>query len=217
MTQTPSTRLPAHIYYAIMADQKERDPIVDPASATRATVPLGRGFALWQRMNAREQLVWVTDGDGRPRALTPKQAQVISLARSMVDGRMLTMRAMAVELGVNVSTVSRALVKAQAWGLLVYIVGKGRFAGLVIMHYVRDHGFLDSKRKAARERVARWKKAAEARVSRLWINVAPYIFEEGGSRYKGHYYQSLVTTNKGATLTVQPLSAEEVRQALGEM
>ena len=214
MTQTPSTRLPAHIYYAIMADSRERDPIVDPASATRATVPLGRGFALWQRMNPKEQLVWVDDAEGRPRALTPKQALVISFARSNVDGRMYTMRAMAALLGVNVSTVSRSLAKAQAWGLLVYVVGKGRFAGLVIMRYVRDHGFLDAKRKAARERVARWKLAAEARISRLWINVAPYVLEEkrGYDSLTSHVLS--LTTTKDATLTAQrPWTVQELRDS----
>jgi hypothetical protein len=201
-------------YYAAMADKMERDPIQDGATANRATVPMGRGFALWQRMNPGSQLVWVDDFEGRPRALTPKQALVISFARSMVDGHMLTMRAMAVELGVNVSTVSRALQRAQAWGLLVYIVGKGRFAGLVIVRYVRDGGFLDSQRKAARERVARWKKAAEARVSRLWVNVAPYILDresEVPTSYRDSYYYSL---SKGATLTAQlTWTPEELREA----
>jgi len=214
MTLMQSTRLPAHIYYGNMADARERDPIVDPADANRATVPLGRGFALWQRMNAGAQLVWIDDFEGRPRALTPKQALVISFARSMVDGRMLTMRAMAVELGVNVSTVSRALVKAQAWGLLVYMVGRGRFAGLVIVNYARDHAYLDSRRKAARERVQRWSEAAKGRISRLWANVAPYIIEGEGigtttSVRSNYYYYSM-----DATLTAQrPWTVQELRES----
>ncbi len=216
MTQTPSTRLPAHIYYSIMADQRERDPIVDPASATRATVPLGRGFALWQRMNSGAQLVWVDDAEGRPRALTPKQAQVLALALEMIDGVGYTMREMGAVLRVAPSTISRALTKLAAWGLIAYVVGRGRWAGLVIFRRSSGDG-MDRFRQAAKARVQRWKLAAQERVSRLWINVAPYIYEEGRGSYKAHYYQSLVTTNKDATLTAQPFTPEEIRQALGEM
>lgn len=211
MTQTLSTHLPRHIYYSTMADAQERDPIQGGANVNRSVVPMGRGFALWQRFNQGSQLVWVHDFEGRARALTPKQASVISLAVSMVDGRMLTMRAMAAEIGVNVSTVSRALAKAQAWGLLVYAVGRGRFAGLVIMKYVRDGGYFDAKRKAARARVQRWSEAARRRISRLEFNVASYILE-GGRGYDSLTSYALSTnTYKDATLTAQrPWTAEDL-------
>ncbi len=78
---------------------------------------------------------------------------------------------------------------------------------------MKDDG-LDRFRQAAKGRVQRWKLAAQERVSRLWINVAPYIYEEGGSSYKGHYYHSLLTTNKDATLTAQlPWTPQELREA----
>jgi DNA-binding transcriptional regulator YhcF (GntR family) len=211
VTPTPSTRLPAHIYYAIMADARERDPIQDGATANRATVPMGRGFALWQRMNPDAHLVWVDDMEGRPRALTPKQAMVLAAALEMAHGaKGMTMRDMAKALQLAPSTVSRALTKLQAWGLIAYMVGRGRFAGLVIFRRAKDDG-MDRFRKAAQARVRRWKEAASERVSRLWVNVAPYIMEERGRGYRGHYYLS---TSKGATLTAQrPWTPEELREA----
>ncbi len=188
----------------------DRDPIVDPADANRATVPLGRGFALWQRMNGGAQLVWVDDAEGRPRALTPKQAQVLALALEMAVGTGMTMREMALALKVAPSTVSRALTKLAAFGLIAYVVGRGRWSGLVIFRRSSNDG-LDRFRQAAKARVRRWSEAAKERVSRLWINVAPYIHEEAGSSYKGHYY---LATNKDATLTAQrPWTVQELREA----
>jgi hypothetical protein len=210
VTPTQSIHHRALIYGAAY-DALQRDPVVDPAQQNRATVPLGRGFALWQRMNAGVQMVPIEDAEGRQRWVTPKQARVICLAQSMVDGPMLTMRAMAAQLGVNVSTVSRALARAQAGGVLVYIVGKGRFAGLVIVRYVRDGGYLDAKRKAAKARVRRWYEAAQRRISRLQFNVAPYALEVGSSSIRDYY---LTTKYMDATLTAQrPWTPEELREA----
>lgn len=215
MTQTPATRR-LDLIYANMADGLERDPIVDGALATRATVPLGRGFALWQRMNAGAQLVWVDDIDGHPRALTPKQAQVLALALEMIEGTGMTMRAMATELRMAPSTISRALTKLAAWGLIAYIVGRGRWAGLVIFRRRKDDG-MDRFRASARARVQRWKEAAQRRVSRLWINVAPYLLDvEGGSTQsqRDTYY---LHTSMDATLTAQrvsrPFTVEELRES----
>ncbi len=214
MTQMQSTRLPAHIYYAIMADKKERDPIQGGDNVSRATVPNGRGFGLWQRMNAGVNLVWIDDAEGRPRALTPKQYAVLVMALEMIEGTARhTMRDMAAVLKVAPSTISRALTKLASWGLIAYDVGRGRFAGLVIFRRFANDG-MDDFRKSARARVQRWKEAAERRVSRLWINVASYIHEKEGSSYKGHYYLATSTLTKGATLTAQrPWTPEELREA----
>ena len=211
VTPTPSTRLPAHIFYAIMADAQERDPIQGGETSNRATVPMGRGFALWQRMNPDAHLVWVDDLEGRPRAVTPKQAMVLAAAMAMADGaKGMTMRDMAKTLQLAPSTVSRALTKLMSWGLIAYHVGRGRFGGLVIFRRAPNDG-MERLRDAAKARVRRWKEAAQERVSRLWINVAPYIFEEGGKGYKGDYY---LATSKGATLTTQrPWTPEELREA----
>jgi hypothetical protein len=200
--QMPSTRPHAHIYYATMADRMDRDPVQVPGVNGRATVPMGRGFGLWQRMNPGVQLVSVLDMEGRERYLTPTQAEVAGLAMSMVEGDMLTMRGMAVALGVSPSTVSRALAKLSAWGIIAYIVGRGRYAGLVIIKRVKDDG-LDRFRDAARARVKRWSEAARRRFSRLAVNVAPYIL--GGEDALYALATSSTTSNyyMSATLTLQ--------------
>ena len=214
MTPTPSTRLPAHIFYSIMADSLERDPIQDGATANRATVPMGRGFALWQRMNPDAHLVWVDDMEGRPRAVTPKQAMVLAMALEMAAGaKGITMREMASALRVAPSTVSRALTKLASWGLIAFMVGRGRFAGLVVFRRSANDG-MERFRDAAKARVQRWKLAAEARVSRLWVNVAPYIHRGEGNDYVSQWEVSLLTTTKGATLTAQlTWTPEELREA----
>ena len=196
--------------YGAMADKAERDPVSEFNG--RATVPMGRGFGLWQRMNPGKQLVSVFDMEGRERFLTPTQAEVAGLAMSMVDGEMLTMRAMATRLSVAPSTVSRALTKLSAWGIVAYVVGRGRFAGLVIMKRARGDG-LDRFRDAAKARVRRWSESVKRRLSRLESNVAPYVFERGRGVDSLYYYLTSIDTSKSATLTAQlSWSAEELAE-----
>ena len=197
-TQMPSTRLPAHIFYAIEADRMDRDPVQEPDVNGRATVPMGRGFK-WERFNKGVELIYVDDAEGRPRGLTPTQYRVFQLAIECIDGPMLTMRQMAVRLGVAASTISRALTKFVSWGLLAVIVGLGRFAGLVILRRAKADG-LDRFRDAAKARVRRWSEAAQRRLSRLQVNVAPYLYDRGVDSL---YYYILGTSTKGATLTAQ--------------
>ena len=197
-------------FYGAMADKAERDPVSEFNG--RATVPMGRGFGLWQRMNPGKALVSVFDMEGRERYLTPTQAEVTGLALSMVDGEMLTMREMASRLAVAPSTVSRALTKLQAWGILAYVVGRGRFAGLVIMRRAQGDG-LDRFRDAAKARVRRWSEAVKRRISRLEFNVAPYVFDKGRGVDSLYYYLHSIDTNKGATLTAQlSWSAEKLAE-----
>jgi DNA-binding Lrp family transcriptional regulator len=210
-----STRLPAHIFYAIEADKMDRDPVQASGVNGRATVPMGRGFALWQRMNPGVQLVYVDDMEGRPRALTPRQAEVLALAMEMVEGHMLTMRGMATRLGFAPSTVSRALTKLQAWGILFYVVGRGRFAGLVIMKRTVGDG-KDRFRDAAKARVRSWSEAVRRRVSRLQANVAPYILDRERGVDSLYYYLYSLDTSKGATLNAQlkkDWTPQELREA----
>ncbi len=213
MPATPmrSTRLPAHIFYAIEADKRERDPVQDSAAASRATVPYGRGFALWQRMNAGAQLVWIDDQHGVPRAITPKQAQVLALALELIGkGRGVTMRDMAATLKMAPSTISRALTKLQAFGVIGVIVGRGRYAGLVIFRTVKGDG-MERFAEAAKARVRRWSEAVKRRISRLEINVAPYLLDRERGVDSLYYYLYSLDTNKGATLTAQlPWTAEDV-------
>jgi predicted transcriptional regulator len=198
------------LIYGAAYDALQRDPVVDPAQQNRATVPLGRGFALWQRMNAGAQLVWIDDAEGTPRALTPRQAKVLALALEMIEGTGMTMRAMATALNVAPSTVSRALTKLAAWGLIAYIVGRGRWAGLVIFRRAKDDGF-DRLRQAAKARVRRWSQYAQDRISRLEFNVASYFLGRESSPTRDYY---LTTKYMDATLTAQrSWTPEELRDA----
>ena len=207
MTQMPSTRRPVDTYFAIMADGLDRDPVV--TNVNRATVPLGRGFRSWQRCNPTLQLVWVDDADGTPRALTPKQAQVLALALEMIDGVGLTMRAMAETLRVAPSTVSRALTKLASWGLIAYVVGRGRFAGLVIFRRAKGDG-MERFREAAKARVRRWSQAVAERISRTKFNVASRTLEGRKGVDSLHYY---FIGSMDATLK-KPWGWDEIEEAL---
>jgi DNA-binding transcriptional regulator YhcF (GntR family) len=199
------------LIYSAIADKMERDPVQESGANGRATVPMGRGFALWQRMNPNLPLIYVNDAEGVPRGLTPTQVEVLTLAMEMAGGATgLTMREMAKSLSVAPSTVSRALTKLQAWGLIAYVVGRGRWAGLVISKRVKGDG-LDRFRKTAQARVRRWSEAARRRFSRLAVNVAPYILGGEGSLYVIATSSTSTSTHMGATLTAQrSWTAEEV-------
>jgi len=211
VTQTPSTHRPVDTYYAIMADGLDRDPVV--TNVNRATVPLGRGFKSWQRCNPTIQLVWVDDADGTPRALTPKQAQVLALALEMIDGAGLTMRQMAETLRVAPSTVSRALTKLASWGLIAYVVGRGRWAGLVIFRRAKGDG-MERFRETAKARVRRWSQAVQERISRSRFNVASRVLDRERGKDSLYYY---FRNSMDATLAEKPLKAwgwEEIEEAL---
>jgi len=201
--------IPTDRHYAAMADRMERDPI-GPDGSGRATVVNGRGFAKWRRFNRDAELVWVKSMDGRMVALTPKQAEVYDLARALMYDPQ-TMREMARRLHVAPSTVSRALVKLAAWGLIAYVAMRGRYAAVVIVLRQVGDG-RDRFRQAAKAKVREWSKAAERRVSRLWANVAPYINEGeskgSGTLYRDHY----LVTYMDATLKA-PWSVDDLREA----
>jgi DNA-binding NarL/FixJ family response regulator len=113
-------------YYASVAVIADKMSLSGDATG-RAVHVMGK----WQRFH-KEELIWLDDAEGHPRALTPKQYQVLTMALDMIEGVGLTMREMAHRLEVAPSTVSRALTKLAAWGLIAYVVGRGRWAGLVI-------------------------------------------------------------------------------------
>ncbi len=187
-------------YYHSVANITESMGLSDVATG-RAAHPL---LTKWSRMNPGVQLVWVDDAEGHPRALTPKQYLVLTAALDMADGIGITMRQLASRLEVAPSTVSRALTKLSAWGLICYFVGRGRWAGLVIFRRSPNDGF-DRMRKLAKARVQRWSEAAKRRLSRLQINVAPYFLErkEVGNDSLYPYLETLNTVD--ATLTAQPM------------
>lgn len=171
-----------------------------------AARPLTRGWAMYRRFYSEAELVWVNDLEGNPRALAPNQYRVLQLALSTVEGpRMLTMRQMAAELSIAPSTVSRALARLASWGIIVYLVGRGRFAGLVIIRHVKGDGW-EYLRKAAKDRVRRWREAADRRFSRLASNVAS-IYPRG--LMDAHGYGYVYDMGMNATL-IAPLTAADV-------
>ena len=207
-------------HYAALADKEEgRDHDVRNAYRDRLTLSEGAFGRAWMKFNPGVQLVYVDDAEGHPRALTPKQYAVLTYAldalRSNVNPG--TMRDIARALEVAPSTISRALTKLAAWGLIAYICARGRFAGLVIFQRSQNDG-MDRFRKAAKARVQRWSEAARRRISRLEFNVASYILE-GGRGYDSLTSYALTTdTYKDATLTAQrsvtqPWTVEELRDA----
>ncbi len=192
-------------HYATMADDLEgrsTDHDVRSKYANELYVSEGAFGRAWMKFNPAVPLVWVDDAEGRPRALTPKQYLVLTAALDMAEGIGVTMRELAKRLEVAPSTVSRALTKLAAWGLIAYFVGRGRWAGLVIFRRAPNDGF-DRMRKLAKARVQRWSQAAQARLSRLKINVAPYFLErkEVGTDTLYSYLETVVTMD--ATLTAQ--------------
>ena len=197
--------------YAGMADKLERDPY-GPDGSGRAVVVNGRGFQRWQRFHKDTELVWITTMDGKMVGMTPWQAKVYDLAKSLILDPQ-TMREMARRLGCSTSTVSRALVKLASWGLIAYVSMRGRYASTVIVLRSIGDG-RDRFRQAAKAKVREWSKAAERRISRLFSNVAPYILE-GERGYDSLTSYVLDThTSKDATLTTQlPWTVEELREA----
>ncbi len=200
-------------HYAQLADDVEgrsTDHEIRSKYANELYVSEGAFGRAWVRFNPAVPLVWVDDAEGHPRALTPKQYMVLTAALDMAEGIGITMRALAIKLEVAPSTISRALTKLAAWGLIAYFVGRGRFAGLVIFRRAPNDGF-DRMRKVAKARVQRWSQAARDRLSRLKINVAPYFLErkETGTDSLYPYLESLNTVD--ATLTAQPFTVQDLR------
>ena len=203
-------------YYAAQADKEAgHDHEVAVAYKDRLTVSEGAFGRAWMKFNPGVKLVYVDDAEGRPRGLTPKQYQVLVLALDCIDRRNPTMRSMALELEVAASTISRAPTKLAAWGLIGYLVGRGRYAGMVIFRRIPNDGF-DRLRVAAKARVRRWSEALRRRISRLEINVAPYILEKERGVDSLYYYLYSLDTSKGATLTAQlkkDWTPQELREA----
>ncbi len=183
--------------YAAYADRLERDPF-GPDGGGRAVVVNGRGWQKYRRFHPDEAFVSVHDDNGREWFLTSKQALVFDYLRGFVDKGRITMREAAGELKVSTSTVSRAVVKLQAIGILTVLVGRGRYAGMLIVSGVTGD-YLASLRAAAKAKVRAWAQAAQRRLSRLQVNVAPYAYEGERGMDSLYYYITSIST-KGATL-----------------
>ncbi len=189
-------------YYHSMAGAFGAGKVSVSGDATgRAVMPMSQG---WKRFNPNLEYIWVDDAEGRPRALTPKQYSVLAAILDIIrDGSTPTMTAIGIKLGVTVSTVSRAMTKLAAWGLIRYIVGRGRYAGMLIFRAMPNDG-LDRLRAVAKAKLRRWYLASQERISRLRFNVAP---REPLTRGE----VSLPTITVGATLTAQPFSVQDLR------
>jgi DNA-binding transcriptional regulator YhcF (GntR family) len=195
-------------YFHSVAAAFDKDQIGLSGDARgRAVQPMSDGWRKYRRFHPGEPVVWVDDADGIPRGLTVRQYRVLTLALEVIDKRFPTMRAMALELNVAPSTVSRALTKLAAWGLIAYVVGRGRYAGMVIVRRVKGDG-LERFRKAAKARVRKWYQYAK---SRLEINVASMV---PSTTYGVSKAVTVTGNDMNATLTTQrPWTVDELREA----
>lgn len=193
--------------YAASADSMERDPY-GPDGGGRAVVVNGRGWAKYRRFHPGEAFVSVHDDNGREWYLTSRQALVFDFLRTYIDRGTITMRQTALELKMAPSTVSRAVTKLQAIGILQVIVGRGRYAGMLIVAGVTGDYFAHL-RALAKARVRAWSEAAQRRISRLRSNVAPLAIEGGRGVDSLYYYFISTDIDKSATLTAS-WTAEDV-------
>ncbi len=188
-------------YYANGGGNGHSIKSVKGVQQSNGVFPLTTG---WARYNSVADLVWIDDAEGHPRALTPKQYTVLRAILEIIEnGSHPTMRAVAERIGTAPSTVSRAMTKLAAWGLIRYIVGRGRYAGMLIFRAIPNDG-LERLRRVARARIRRWHEAAERRISRLRFNVAPRDPVKDGVSVQG-------SNTVGATLTAQPFSVDDLR------
>lgn len=183
-------------YYAGVADRRAaafyRDPVIEPGAHGRADVANGP-MSKWLRFNRAEDLVWVTDPEGVPRALTPKQVAVYGAVRAIAGtGQRVSMRALGDSLHANASTVHRAIVKLSALGFVAYQSNRGRLGGTVFLLRRAGDG-LDWCRDIAKATVRKWRLAAEARISRLRGNVASYFPGRERELYEHRYSTDTAT------------------------
>lgn len=189
----------------------ERDPVITPGQHGRADVANGP-MSKWLRFNNAADLVWVTDPEGVPRALTRKQVAVYDAIRSLAGtGNRVTMRALGQRLGMAGSTVYRGVIKLTAFGFIAYQSNRGRLGGSVfLLREVRDG--LDWCRDAAKATVRRWWKASEDRISRLRGNVASCF--PGRER---ELYQYATLRNVTGRNIYPEWTQESIQEALGEV
>jgi hypothetical protein len=193
--------------YAASADRMDRDPY-GPDGGGRAVVVNGRGWQKYRRFHPGETYVSVHDDQGREWYLTSRQALVFDFLRTYIDRGTITMRRTAEELKMAPSTVSRAVTKLVAIGILQVMVGRGRYAGMLVVKGVTGDYFAHL-RALAKAKVRSWSEAAQRRLSRLEVNVAPYALEGRGTVDSLYYYLTSISITKSATLN-QEWTAEDV-------
>jgi DNA-binding MarR family transcriptional regulator len=195
--------------YSRSADKLDRDPY-GPDGSGRAVVVNGRGFKTWARFHPGEEWTWVqSPADGRMYGLTRTQLSVYSTLRTMADTP-LTFRSVAESLGLSPSTITRAAIKLQSFGLIAFVTGRGRYSRTLVMLRTKADG-LTRFQEAAKAKVRRWSQLAAERLSRTKFNVALYSLD--GRRGVDSLYYYFIGT-KSATLN-REWSAEEIAETLG--
>jgi len=140
-------------YYARQADQIDRGPQLYGGKAELVKL---RCFKYYHP----DVGSWMEDPAGRLRWLGPATSRVYAiLHRLSSSGERSTMTAIAAEAMCCTSTVSRAVVKLQAYGMFAIDVIRGRNGGLSV------------RRRRVGDALASYARAAWARI-RSWINVA---------------------------------------------
>lgn len=135
-----------HDYYAREADRIARGPQTYGGNAAVASLRTFRRYH-------KDATVDFVSTDGVLHWMTHKQMRVHGiLARLAVSGSPSTVRAIAAEARACPSTVSRAILKLQAWGEYAVDIKRGRYGGVRVWKVISDR-FADYAR-AARQKLA---------------------------------------------------------------
>lgn len=114
-------------HYARLADAIERGPQYYGGDPSVVALRCFRRYH-------KDATVDLQDGFGRGRWVTRKQARIHAvLLRAAVAGTTISMQAVARETRVCPSTVSRAVLKFQAWGIFAVDITRGRSGGMRIV------------------------------------------------------------------------------------
>jgi len=92
-------------------------------------MPMSSG---WARYHPTVALLPVRDGFGNTVLLTPNQHRILIVGRSL-EGEKVSAGTIAASIGVATSTVTRALTRLAAYGLVAYDTAKGRYGGITFI------------------------------------------------------------------------------------
>lgn len=157
-------------YYARQADREARLPQVYGAPVEVASLRAFRRYHKDARVDTYDLM-------GHLRWMTQKQARIYGLLmRQAVSGERITMTKIAAETLVCPSTVSRAVLKFQAWGIFAIDVVRGRNGGVKVrLRTIGDE--LASYAEAAWQRLRSMANRARIKVASL-INLRREGYEE---------------------------------------
>lgn len=173
--------------YWIAKEAHERARQAREFQQSDGIAPLTMG---WAKYHPGQVPVSILDAWGNRREVTPKQHKVLMAMRGLDTDR-ITVRMVADSLGFAASTVTRALVKLAALGLVTYEVVRGRYGGLRLFHATMD--VVKERSKAA------WQKIRDAR-SKATIRWFSKLDRTG---YPLSALNVATSTYQDATLTVE--------------